>query len=293
MILAIACAVFSGMLTLYLMPGLSLLAVGALPSSPYCSTWQAVLDANIKLRQMEAANQLRAQATVLREDDELTLWETPVGEWWVPRGDPGILPVLLAQQQRQIYGTGDRGVQPGNIVLDAGAHVGTYARSALDAGAAVVVAIEPSPQAVEALRRNFATEIAAGSVIVYPKGVWDREDTLTFYENSPGAAGDSFVVHNDASRAINMPVTTIDRIVDELELPRVDFIKADVKGATERMISGALMVMRRSHPRWAISTESRPEDPAAIARALSGYEAIGGPCFYTEGEIRTDVMFFR
>jgi hypothetical protein len=30
-------------------------------------------------------------------------------------------------------------------------------------------------------------------------------------------------------------VTTIDKVAVELGLPRVDFIKADVKGATERL----------------------------------------------------------
>ncbi len=33
----------------------------------------------------------------------------------------------------------------------------------------------------EDLRRNLATEIAAGRVVVYPKGVWDQDDTLTLH----------------------------------------------------------------------------------------------------------------
>jgi hypothetical protein len=42
----------------------------------------------------------------------------------------------------------------------------------------LVVAIEPSPANLECLRRNMSREIASGRVIVYPKGVWDREDVL-------------------------------------------------------------------------------------------------------------------
>jgi hypothetical protein len=67
--------------------------------------------------------------------------------------------VLLAQQKRKIYG---------------GAHVGTYVRTAPDAGAARVIAIELSPEALECLRRDVPREVASGRVIVYPKGIWDR-----------------------------------------------------------------------------------------------------------------------
>jgi hypothetical protein len=60
-----------------------------------------------------------------------------------------------------------------------GAHIGVYIREALSLGAKLVVAVEPALENLECLRRNFATEIAAGRVIVYPKGVWDREEVLT------------------------------------------------------------------------------------------------------------------
>lgn len=283
-------------LALLLIPGLSLLAVVTAPMSPYCSTWRSVRDASIKLDQQATAKDIAALSRRVRDDGALTLWDTPYGSWWVPAGNAEILPILLAQQERQIYGDAQAGVQASNIVLDAGAHVGTYVRTALHAGAKLVVAIEPSPDALEALRRNLAPEIQAGRVIVYPKGVWDSEDTLTFFDNGPGAAGDSFVVHGAPRRATSIPVTTIDHIVDELALERVDFIKADIKGATERMLRGGSGTIGRFHPRMALATDSPPEDPQAMAQwlgTLGNYQAAGGPCFYNEGEIRTDVMFFR
>ena len=77
----------------------------------------------------------------------------------------------LAEQKRNIYGTG---IRRGDIVLDAGANVGVFTRKALWAGASKVIAIEPAPENLECLRRNFAAEIADGRVVVYPKGVWDK-----------------------------------------------------------------------------------------------------------------------
>ena len=286
-----------GGLALELVPGLSLLGMGRLPTSPYCSRWQAVRDADIKVDQIEAAKHIAAASRLVGEDGRLALWETPAGNWWLPAGNPEILAILLAQQRRNVYGDAESGVHAGDVVLDGGAHIGTYVRKALDAGAELVVAIEPSPDAVKSLKRNFEAEIMAGRVIVYPKGVWDKEETLTLYDNGPGAAGDSFVGHAEGSRAYtNIPVTTLDRIVDELRLERVDFIKADVKGATERMLHGGASSIKRFHPRIAISTETPPEEPGTIAKllaAIDSYQARGGPCFYSEGEIRTDVMFFH
>jgi uncharacterized protein (DUF2384 family) len=52
------------------------------------------------------------------------------------------------------------------------------------------------------------------------------------FENGNGAAGDSFLTEGEgAKRIADIPVTTVDKIVKELGLPRVDMIKADVKGA--------------------------------------------------------------
>ena len=78
---------------------------------------------------------------------------------------------LLSEQEQRIYGApGDRGVHPGDVVFDCGAHVGTYTRESLKAGARLVVAIEPAPDNLEYLRRNLAKEIAAGQGSWFQRG---------------------------------------------------------------------------------------------------------------------------
>ena len=56
-------------------------------------------------------------------------------------------------------------------MLDCGANVGVFAASALARGAAKVIAIEPSPQNLEALKTNLKEQIGAGPAVVCPKGV--------------------------------------------------------------------------------------------------------------------------
>ncbi|HXA51357.1 MAG TPA: FkbM family methyltransferase [Candidatus Acidoferrum sp.] len=266
--------------------------------SSYCSVWKASLDNRIKLRQQASTKEIAQRSHIIRREVGLALWSTPSGEYWIPDvKDDIILPLLLAQTARNIYGTGDWGVQPGDVVLDVGAYVGTWTRDALARGAKLVVAIEPTAASVECLRRNLAAEIAAGKVIVYPKGIWDSEGALTFFANGDGV-GNSFVEHAAGFKAIDsIPVTTIDQVAAELHLARVDFIKGDVKGATERLLRGGSAVIKRDHPRLAFSTEEPVDDAPSIARlALQiqpAYRTQCGPCLLDGKEIYTDVMSFR
>jgi FkbM family methyltransferase len=277
---------------------LNLLSRDVKVRSPYCSLWKASLDGGIKLQQQASTREIAQSSRIVRRDAGLALWSTPPGEYWVPDvKDDVILPLLLAQTARNIYGTGEWGVQPGDVVLDVGAYVGTWTREALAKGAKLVVAIEPTPASVECLRRNLAAEIAAGKVIVYPKGIWDFEGALTFFGSGDGV-GNSFVEHPAGSNAINsIPVTTIDKVAEELHLARVDFIKGDVKGATERLLRGGSAVIKRDHPRLAFSTEEPVDDAPSIARLAiqiqPAYQTRCGPCLLDGREIYTDVMFFR
>lgn len=180
--------------------------------------------------------------------------------------------------------------------MDIGAYVGTWTKDALANGAAQVISIEPSPQSLECLRRNLAKEIAAGLVIVVPKGAWDSEGDLTFFESGNGV-GNSFVEKNAASAVNSIPVTTVDRIVTDLHLQRVGFLKADVKGATVRVLRGAEQTIRRDRPRMALSTEEVANDVAEIAatgrRIVPDYRVVCGPCLLDGRTIYTDTLFFH
>jgi FkbM family methyltransferase len=295
------CLVFTtGLTALNFYPGLAILPFAAkVQKSPFCSVWQGVTDAQVKLKQAQFEKEILAHSHVVRKEGAYKLWSTTEGDFWVPDSSDEILAILLAEQKRNIYGdAATGGVKRGDIVLDGGAHIGTYVKTALAAGAEKIVAIEPSPDALECLRRNFRKEIDSGKVIVYPKGIWDEEKTLVFYSNGNGEAGDSFLTAGPGARHIaDIPVTTIDKIVAELHLPRVDIIKADIKGAGTRMITGAEATLRAYRPRVVISVEEAPEDPAAIRAAVlrvaPNYQFRPGPCLFTGDEIRNDTIFFQ
>jgi len=241
---------------------------------------------------------LRLSYMVKSDPGGYSLWQTPSGPFWIPRGSEYFLPFNLAEQVRQIYGTGDQAVRSGDIVLDCGANVGVYTRYALEAGAKLVVAIEPAPENLECLRRNFQSEVSSGRVIIYPKGVWDKDDVLTLQVDPNNPAADSFVIRREGGREVaQIPLTSIDKLASELQLPKVDYIKMDIEGAEQRAITGARKVLERFHPRLSLSAYHHPSDPSRlpvlVREAWTGYRMECGPCAVAGFRIRPDVLYFR
>ena len=234
-------------------------------------TVQAFSDA---FSQSGGTNEIKASARILRREGALALVATPDGEWWVPDSSVDALYYDQAEQRREIYGR----VRQGDVVLDCGANVGLYTREALRQGARLVVSIEPSPDNIECLRRNFRAETASGKVIVYPKGVWHREDVLPLHISARNQAGNSFVRPlPGGGTAMNLPLTTVDNLVSELRLSRVDFIKMDIEGAERNAVAGARATLQRYRPRMALCVYHLPDDPqavpAAVNKAVSGYRS--------------------
>jgi len=248
---------------------------------PGCPLAQAIPAYRARLLQERVIQDIGNASRIVREDGDFLLYRTSAGEFWTPRGMN--LPSLLSEQQVKYRAVGGLSLRPGDVVLDCGAHVGVFTRAALEAGARIVVAIEPSPRNLSCLRRTFTTEIASGRALLYPKGVWDREDTLEFRESTTSAE-DSLVMRRGEQRGlIRVPVTTIDRLVSELNLDRVDFIKMDIEGAERRALAGAANTLARFRPRLEVAVNHLPDDleviPAVIRRAWPGYTETCMLCF--------------
>ncbi len=264
-----------------------------------CPFRQAIQSVEDQRRQVELKDRSIAASRLIEEDPAgFHLWDTPKGRFWIPAGSDWSLHWDLAEQERKIYGAGPNAVRAGDTVLDCGANVGVYVREALAAGARLVVAIELAPEHLECLRRNFSAEISAGTVIVYPKGVWDRDEWLTLNVDPENSAADSVVIRPEKSRpGPKVPLTTIDKLVAELKLERVDFIKTDIEGAEQKALLGAQATLARFHPRLALSAYHRPDDPvelpALVRRAWPGYQMEWGPCADVTTYIRPDVLYFH
>jgi FkbM family methyltransferase len=248
-----------------------LLALSAIGHSG-CSLDSTLQSFDNAKKQFELRKYFQQTAHLVRRDPAgFELWDTANGQIWTPGGDE-ILPFLLAEQEMKIYGTGARGVQPGDIVLDCGANIGMFTKTALASGARVVVAIEPAPATLECLRRNLVLEIAQRRVIVYAKGVWDHDDFLNLAVDQHDTASNSVVLDLNRAKSVRVSLTTIDELVAELKLPRVDFIKMDIVGAEKNALKGARATLNRYRPHMSISSEHMPDDVAKIPAVVREIE---------------------
>jgi FkbM family methyltransferase len=271
-------------------------AVGRGAGCPMANALQAENNLRAQIRYKDEI--LKASRLVEKDPAGYHLFDTPYGRWWIPAGDDYVLPFNLAEQARDIYGTGEFAVKAGDVVLDCGANVGVFTRMALGRGARLVVAFEPAPENIESFRRNFSGEIAAGKVVLVAKGVWDREDVLVLRRDPANSAADSFLMLRNASHEVKAPLTTIDRAVSELKLDRVDYIKMDIEGAETRALAGARGIIARFHPVLSIAAEHLPTDavriPKVVRAAWPGYRVTCGPCVETgDGHVRPDTLYFR
>ena len=240
----------------------------------------------------------RSTRRVEIDPEGFELWATSRGSFWMPPGSESMVLWLFTEMERGIYSVGDVRVRPNDTVLDCGAHVGLFTKEALAAGARSVVAIEPSPDNLVCLRRNLADEIADGRVLVSEKGVWDKEDVLTLHSVPGFSVADGFVTDAEGENQAQVPLTTIDRLVDELGLQSVDFIKMNIEGAEQKALSGARLTLSRFKPRLAISASHLPDDweriPQLVRQAWTGYQMNCGACYVDDKRflILPEVLFF-
>jgi FkbM family methyltransferase len=212
------------------------------------------------------------------------LYATPLGFFWGKPEHGSDLEAVMHEQSTGHPHEYERGtvlIGRGDVVIDAGAHLGVFTRIAVLRGASRVVAFEPQPDVVACFRRTFAKEIASGQVTMVAEAVWEKAGTLAFDGAGLGfhAVDSPTPVPTTAGRSI--PATTIDDTVATLGLERVDFIKMDIEGAERQALRGAHRTIARWKPSLSICAYHRPDDaeaiPAVVRDARPDYHMLGAP----------------
>jgi hypothetical protein len=95
---------------------------------------------------------------------------------------------------------------------------------------------------------------------------------------------------------IEVPLTTVDKMVDELHLTRVDFIKMDIEGAEQRAFVGAANTIAKFRPRMALCVYHIKGDevmvPKLVLQANATYK-VTKTCLCALDRIQPEVAFFN
>ncbi len=180
-----------------------------------------------------------------------------------------VVHTFMSEQYRYKHGEVDIGVEPGDIAIDAGGCWGDTALYMAAREAGRVYSFEFVPDNLQIFSRNLAENTALSEVIdVVEKAVWDEDDTfLTFESRGPATKlGDSA---NQQNRAETI---TIDKLVSQEPVQKVDFIKMDIEGAELRAIEGATETIRTFAPKLAITVYHKIEDLCTIPHLIKSLQ---------------------
>lgn len=159
-----------------------------------------------------------------------------------------ILDILYEQY---VEGTYEKYYEPkrGDTVVDAGANIGSFTVKAAEAVGRTgkVIAIEPEANNLKLLQRNIEAN-GLRNVVIVPKGVWSTKDELKL-SLSRQTMGHSFYrkhyYETDRANEIeDVEVDTLDNMLRESGITRVDFIKMDIEGAEIEALKGMDEVLR-------------------------------------------------
>jgi FkbM family methyltransferase len=134
----------------------------------------------------------------------------------------------------------------GDIIVDAGAHIGVFtikaAKAVGDEGK--VIAIEPEMDNLRFLGRNLQAN-SLRNVVVVKKGVWSDRGRLRLFLGKNGERH-SLLNLDAQNKFVEVDVDTLDNILRELGVCKVDFVKMDIEGAEIEAYKGMTSALKQN-----------------------------------------------
>ncbi len=146
-----------------------------------------------------------------------------------------------AEMWRQVYVENEYQVTDltGKTVLDVGGHVGSFAAKCIDAGASLVVSVEPTPNTVDTYGKVLADGIREGKVRLVKAAAWTCNGVgkLVMYPNGEGeTSGNSLVMYEGDG----VPCNLVD-INELISVHSPNVLKLDCEGAEYQIIESLIL----------------------------------------------------
>jgi len=163
-------------------------------------------------------------------------------------------------------GVFDVTVQKDDVVIDAGAWIGDFSAYAVSKGA-TAYAFEPVEEIFSILCKT--TDLNNGKIIPVKKGLSSKSGEINIWKDQQGGIGNSLIIKdNEEMVEERIDILTLDEFVEDNNLKRVDFIKADIEGAEREMLKGSKSVLKTFAPKLAICTYHLPDDPQVLEKII-------------------------
>lgn len=168
------------------------------------------------------------------------------------------IPVLTASSLHEREVKGYLKLKEG-VFIDVGANIGKYtmylARKLGKVGK--VISIEPEPSNFSVLKKNISLN-KLDNVKAFNYACFSKNTSLDFFVEKEGGGLHSIYKKDHHLKKMTVKAKTLDQIVREAKVTRVDLIKIDTEGAELQVILGAKQILKKFKP--AIVLESTEEE---------------------------------
>lgn len=157
------------------------------------------------------------------------------------------------------------------VFLDVGANQGefsVFAAKRLSAGR--VFSFEPAPELNERLHENVRIN-GFTNVEIRSEALWNEDTTLalhfpseTCYDGSRNEGLASLHSSTATTTAVDVQCRTLDGVVGELAISRIDVIKVDVEGAEREVLQGATETIEKFKPTLLVEADRTRNEEAGV-----------------------------
>jgi FkbM family methyltransferase len=151
-------------------------------------------------------------------------------------------------------------LEPGDTVLDIGAHVGHHTLLSAQAvgESGHVYSFEATPQTFAALKTNIGLNHFA-NVEARNLAVCERTGSINLFLAPHENSGRNSLIDAGGRQTLEVPCTRLDDLLDEIPCSTIKFIKIDVEGAESKVFAGARGLLARLPTDVAILVEVERE----------------------------------
>lgn len=162
-------------------------------------------------------------------------------------------------------------IKEGMVIIDAGAHIGTFTllASKMVGEQGKIIAIEPEQNSFLQLTKNLEIN-KIKNVIPINIGLSDFNGNKDFFVDKESACS-SFILNSDR-QIISKPsikVKTLDSVLQEINIDKVDFLKIDTEGAELEILKGAKQtIIKNPEIKMVIASYHYPEEKEEVFQYL-------------------------
>lgn len=192
----------------------------------------------------------------------LEAWRIDGRDFWLPSGERmpalrGVYEEVFRPSDPHYYLHKGCRINPGDVVVDAGASEGFFTAFALQMGARVL-ALEPSRIYADCLLKTFAEEIDQGRVQVRRALLGAQIRRVPVAVHPCGWVTDAEPGSDPRYSVEHVEESTLDALSSETGWGSVGFVKMDIEGGERSAFAGAVDTLRRYRPRLSIAVYHHP-----------------------------------